>query len=108
MHLGHLSSLLGSERCYPSELQDGVRVLGQLQMQEAHYEQQHAAFQSECNKCMQQMTKFMELVRNQQSTFDSHKTLLQAIRAHVQKLLNEIVQLTNQLALQSIQRSATS
>ena len=108
MQLGHVSSLLGSERCYPSELQDGVRVLAQLQMQEAHYEQQHAAFQSECNKCMQQMTKFMELVRNQQSTFDSHKTLLQAIRAHVQKLLNEIVQLTNQLALQSIQRSAAS
>ena len=108
MHLGHLSSLLSSERCYPSELQDDLRILGQLQMQEAFYEQQHAAFQSECNKCMQQMTKFMELVRNQQSTLDSHKTLLRAIRAHVHKLLQEIVQLTNQLALQSIKRSATS
>ena len=106
--MGHLSSFLVSERCYPSHLQDDMRILAQLEMQEAFYEQQHAAFQSECNKCMQQMAKFMELVRNQQSTFDSHKTLLQAIRAHVQKLLNEIVQLTNQLALQSIQRSAAS
>ena len=86
-----------------------MRILGELQVQEAYYEQQHAAFQSECNKCMQQMTKFMELVRNQQSTFDSHKTVLRAIRAHVQKLLEEIVQLTNQLALHSIdRRSATS
>jgi predicted glycoside hydrolase/deacetylase ChbG (UPF0249 family) len=86
-----------------------MRILAQLEMQEAFYEQQHAAFQSECNKQMQQMTKFMELVRNQQSTLDSHKSVLRAIRAHVHKLLEEIVQLTNQLALQSVHnRSATS
>jgi hypothetical protein len=86
-----------------------MRILAQLEMQEAFYEQQHAAFQSECNKQMQQMTKFMELVRNQQETLDSHKTLLRTIRGHVHKLHQEIVQLTNQLALQSVHnRLATS
>ena len=90
-------------------MQDDIRILAQLEMQEAFYEQQHAAFQSECNKQMQQMTKFMELVRNQQETLDSHKTLLLSIRAHVHKLIQEIVQLYNQLALQSVHnRSATS
>ena len=108
MHLGHLSSLLSSERCCPSELQDDVRKLCQLSMQYTGYEEQHACFQLECNKHMQQMTKFMELVRHQQDTFKSHKILLRLIRAHVHKLLQEIIQLTNQLALQSIRRSATS
>ena len=89
--------------CYPSELKDGLRTLGQLEMQATFYEEQHTAFQLEFNKHVQQMTKFQEqfqgLVRKQQSTFDSHKSVLRALRAHVQKLLEEIIQLTNQLAL---------
>ena len=89
--------------CYASELKDGLRTLHQLQMQATFYEEQHAAFQIEFNKCMQQMTKLQEhfqgVVRKQQSTFDFHKSVLLGLQAHVQKLVEEIIQLTNQLAL---------
>ena len=77
-------------------------------MQETVYEEQHAAFQIECNKHMQQMTKFMELVRNQQSTFDSHKAVLRAVRAEKQKLIEDMIQLSNQLALQTVMRSRSA
>ena len=121
-HMGHEASLLFSQRRFPSEAQDVLKKLGQLTIQEAGYEQQHAAFQSECNKCLQQMTKctqqhaflqqmtkFMQLVRNEQQTFDAHLALLRRIRAHAQELLEDLVQLTGQLALHSVaRRSATS
>ena len=79
-------------------------------MEETVYEEQHAAFQIEVNKFMQHATKFMEVVRREQSTFASHKAVLQAVRAEKQKLLEDMIQLSNQLALQPVMgsRSATS
>ena len=109
MHLGQLGSLYVSDACYTSELKAGLHTLHALHSQEAIHEKAHATFQLEFNKLVQQtgqqMTKFQDLVRKQQSTFASHKTLLDHIRAHVQKLLEQIIQLTNQLALQFMQHS---
>ena len=87
-----------------------LRTLGQLYTRITLFEQQHAAFQGDVNKQIKrlesqkiEMQQFIDLLRNQQSTFDCHSAVAREIRILQDKVFNEMLQVSNQFLVQSIQ-----
>ena len=85
-----------------------LRTLGQLYTRITLFEQQHAAFQGDVNKQIKrlesqkiEMQQFIDLLRNQQSTFDCHSAVAREIRILQDKVFNEMLQVSNQFLVQS-------